>query len=140
MRGGDQWPSKLYNRHSMVSKKLCYYWYTWILKKKARLHRGFLNRGFFFVSIWCVFLVSNPIGFPIQIDRFFFILSVFWGLFTNSQTFFGSFKVSILLQRYVEDSNRKFSSFKKLYNYLKPPVTRTESHILSQKFKIVVLT
>ena len=47
------------------------------MKKNAWLHRGFLNRGFFSLSIWCVFLVSNRIGFPIQIDRFFFNFDCF---------------------------------------------------------------
>ena len=140
MRGGDQWPYKLYHRHSMDSKKFCFYWYTWVLKINARLHDHFWNFGFFSLSIWCVFLVSNRIGFPIQIDRFFFILTVFCGISTNSQTFSSFFKVSILPQRYLKDSNRIFVSFTRLQNYLKVPVTRNESTILPRKFKIVSLT
>ena len=140
MRGGDQWPVKLYDSCSMVLKNVCYHWYTWVMKKNAWLHRGFLNRGFFSLSIWCVFLVSNRIGFPIQIDRFFLVLTVFWGLSTNWQTFFGSCKVFILSQTFLKDSKRKFSSFTTVQNYFKVLVTLTESHILPQKFKIVSST
>ena len=116
MRGGDQWPYKLYHRHSMDSKNLCCDWYTGVLKINARLHDHFWNFGFFSLSIWCVFLVSNRIGFPIQIDRFFFSFDSFSGTFYKLTNLFWFLQSVYIVTNFA---HRLKTKVLKLYNTLK---------------------